>query len=488
MKKFADRKISYRLLALTAVIVLIFAIVPLLYIAKYDVPVDDDLGYSAQTHAAVVNGDSFFKVITCAITKTAETYKSWQGSFSAVFLMTLQPGIFGYDYYQITAYLMLFSLIGSIFYFCRTFFTGLFGADRHLSYFIAAVVSFICIELVPWPNQSFFWYNGSVYYTFFFCLMLVLCGISIKFLKDEKKWLFIIICVLSFFIGGGNYVTALSCAILGFSAVALLALSGNKKWRFFALALLLLLLSFSLSALAPGNSVRQAESPDHPGVFEAIRLSLWWGGYFVKLWCSSQYWGMLLLLSPVLWEISKTEEVTLRFPLAVSCFSFLFLCAMCTPHIYALGSPGPERIQNIIYFAFIILSIINLFWWFSWINKKRVPRPETYLSPVAFIPTALLAGACFIFPIITGTAKMTSAIALGELRSGEAAIYYNEQLQRLDILEDPEITDACLEPLSVSPFLLFSGEYTDDPEYYTNRDAATYFGKNSIILKSAPAD
>ena len=74
--------------------VFVLCLVPLLYLARYDVPSADDYIYGTAAHLTLVHGGSLNDAIAAALEHTAVIYHTWQGSYSAVFLMCLQPAVF----------------------------------------------------------------------------------------------------------------------------------------------------------------------------------------------------------------------------------------------------------------------------------------------------------------------------------------------------------------------------------------------------------
>ena len=97
-----------------------------------------------------------------------------------------------------------------------------------------------------------------------------------------------------------------------------------------------------------------------------------------------------------------------------------------------------------------------------------------------FTAGALLSIVCAIF---ISHESLTSVLALNELRSGEAKAYYEEALERQTVLEDPSVLDCEFEPFENMPYLLYFTDMTDDPSDFQNEDTATYYHKNSIIVR-----
>ena len=173
-KQFSKFSIPYALIFLLILVFLLILLAPILRIARYNVPSADDFSFSCETHNAILEGQSVFGIIAGAYSKVKDVYFSWQGTFSAIFMMAFQPSIWGFRYYSLTTYIMLISLLGGVFLLCFRIFSGLFRIQKSVSGIIASVICIIYTQFVPLANQSFYWYNGSVYYTFTFGLMLVM--------------------------------------------------------------------------------------------------------------------------------------------------------------------------------------------------------------------------------------------------------------------------------------------------------------------------
>ena len=478
--------ISYASFFVLTLIVVLISLAPLLMVSRYDVPAADDYSFSCETHAAVNNNEGFPGVMAGAWTKVKDVYVSWQGTFSAIFMMALQPAIWGIHFYRLTAWLMLFSLGSSILFFGIRIFSGVFKVNPSLSGIISLIIFFVCVQFLPSANQGFFWYNSSVYYTFTFSVMLAAFSIAVGFVLYGGIGRYLILCFLNFFLGGNNYVTALISSLFSVLWVLLLFLFKNQKWKAFLVPTLLLLAAFVISVCAPGNSVRQAYFTDQPGVVEAILLSFSAAASSIIKWADLRYLSCMLLIFPFIWNASgQVHHFSFRFPALGTLFSYCLLSAMFTPQIYAMRDSGPDRLKNIIYFSFVLLSVIDLFWWCGWFHNKKEKKMScvTCIRLKEAAPFFLAFCICFLASVAVFGSPLSSVIAVGELRSGEAQSYYNESMSRIAILEDPSVPECEFASFSVTPYLLHFTDMTDDPEYYENQDACTYYSKNSIIVK-----
>ena len=112
------RRIDFKVIFVMALVVLAVLYTPMLWIARYDVPAADDFSFSCETHRAIEDGTGLPGAIAGAVEKAGMVYDTWQGTFSAIFMMAFQPGIWGLRTYALTTWMMLGALTGGIFFFC----------------------------------------------------------------------------------------------------------------------------------------------------------------------------------------------------------------------------------------------------------------------------------------------------------------------------------------------------------------------------------
>ncbi len=477
-----SRRISYRLCALVLAAALAALIVPMLIIARYDVPCADDFSFGARAHIAYESTHSLLSAVSAAVEEARVSYGSWQGSFSAIFLMALTPMVFGEGAYALTAWIMLAVLIGGTFCLCCALFSRVFGVRRSVGTCAAALVCIIATQTPVSPVQGFYWYNGAVYYTFFYGLALAALALGIRLTADGGARHTVGLTVLAVFIGGGNYVTALSTAIVGVSVLALLALMRDARARRLIVPVAALIAALVVSAAAPGNAVRQAQFADTPGAVEAIFMSFGFAARCAVLWFRLPAAGMLALLAALLWHAAGAARFGFRYPALVTAWSYCLLSAMFCPPVYAMGDGGELRLYNIVYFAYLLLLALNLFYWMGWLARRRGRRAEADADGAGLILAAagvLVMGLCCLAAMRMGQ-PYTSAGALGSLRSGEAAAYYACAQERYAILHDDTVRDAVLPAFPCYPDLLYYDDFMPNADDWRNGAAAHYYGKDSV--------
>ena len=489
-KNIFAHSLSYKLILILLVIGICALLFPMLLIGKYNIPSADDFSFGVNTHRAVVNGEPLPAILKIAWDQMRSSYYATQGTFSAVFLFTLQPAVFGEDYYALVPYIMLIPLIGGIFVFTNTFFS-LFSVGkprkRILQAIIVCVIIILCTQFLPSPVQGFYWYNGAVYYTFFFGLSLILYGMLIKLAvkkPEEKKVLLqigiILLCVMIAFC---NLITTLTTLVILVSLFLLLISIKNKNWKFFILPLIIYGICFYINVTAPGFASRQEGFDQRPGLFGTIILSFQYAVTQLYQWNTIPVLAFYLFLIPVLWNIACSSGYDFRMPWLVSLYCFCLQASMNAPTYFAYADPGPGRIEDIRFYAMMIMFIINLFYWEGWIAKRLKVRTVgqanglqlSFLLGVVLLCAGGMALSENDYPI-------TSIAAFQSYRSGEAGLYKHIARQRLEVLNDPDVKDAALRDFPKKPYLLYVLDISEDPNEWPNTSVSDYYQKNSVRL------
>lgn len=468
---------KYMLVALIG-FVLFLSLVPLLWIAVYNHPGSDDFSFSAAV--AHVSGDGFFACLAAACEQVKRYYFGWQGTYSAVFMMSLSPSAFSEGLYVMVPYVLLFLFVFATVSIFRVFLGRLFGAEASEWLPPALIAVFLSVHFLPSLVQGFYWYNGAVYYCFYYSLALLDFCLMVHYLNKGKKRTLGLGLFLAAFVGGGNYVTALTLTLMLLLMVVMAFISKTpRKWGLLV-HLLVFLAGFIVSIAAPGNAVRQAQFPDSPGVFETILESFELAFFYLKEWWSLPLTFGLLFTLPFFGRIAKRSTFRFPLPLLVTLFSFCFFAAGFAPPVFAMGYPGDGRLWNILWFSFVLLLLLNVFYWVGWVQrafaKKGGLPKEQVLMPLALLSFCL----CILFTVTTSDASVN--IALSSLKNGEAQAYHQEMKSRLTLYKDKRLQNIVVEPLSVRPRALVFEDITADPENWKNDALCNYYQKESIRL------
>jgi len=477
--------LSYKTIKWLGILALVALLAPMLYLGFYAVPMADDFSFGAPAHRAWVESGSFLAALTAAFAKVGESFMSWQGTYSAIFLMALQPAVFSEGLYWMTSLIMLCALVVGSFLFCRAFFFRILGLDKHFADIIATVLLLLSTQLLPSPVQAFYWFNGSVYYVFYHGLMLSAVPLGIRLVKEGGSARLLLLCLLALLLGGGNYVTALTSTIIwGFAEAALIIYDrDNCRWKKLLAPGLLLLAGFALSMLAPGNAGRQASQyAANYGPLQSVLLSFKNCIEYSAQWLNLPVLGGLAFIAILSCGTIKNSGFKFRFPGLVSAFSYCLVSAMFCPPIYAMGNIGKLRILNIIFFTWLLAMAVNVVYWLGWLLcRKTHGTGSLRLLPLLLACALLLTG--FALPIFSGR-SYSSLMALSSLRSGEAKAWHDCFLRRLEVLHDESIKHARIEPFPCQPYMLFYSDIVDDPEAWENVDMASFYGKDSITFNT----
>lgn len=360
--------------------VFVLSLIPLLIIASYNVMCADDYSYGNIAHQAYMENYAVLDCLKAAMKKVQLSYFGWQGTYSAIFLMALQPGIISEQLYFLTTYFIFFLFIGGTIYFSKAVLWEWLGMDRYLAVIILSVFFICAMQWVPSPSEAFYWYNGAVYYMGFHGIMMFYFGLLIKNAIRQKCSIAILVTsiVVGFIIGGGNYVTALLTMEL--SVLLLFICWKSKRDRIIRLIIPVIIngIGFFISATAPGNQIRQQYFLDTKlEAGKAIFYSFKYSISYINSWMSIWIILGIALLVPFVWRAVAKISYNWRYPWMVIIISYCIFASSLTPTLFAQGYAGPGRLQNIQYVYFVIMLFVDLFYILGWISKKMEIQSST---------------------------------------------------------------------------------------------------------------
>lgn len=481
-------------IAVLFILLFLASLVPLMLLSKYNYPCADDFGFSAYSHIAWENSHSIIQVLKGAWNTTIERWWGWQGTFSSIFVMALQPAIWGEAGYSLVPWIMIGAMSISTLFFFNIVLRKILEVRTPIYISISMIYLFFAVQCMIDKTQGFFWYNGATHYMLPHCAALFLIGLLLQILINPvpKKYTFFLACVIAFLVGGSNYITGLTVLILFLTALLLLLYHKNKR-NFYVLTVpfLFFILAFLLNTLAPGNSVRQEEMMIRPGIIKSILLSFYYSTeYITNTWFDWTYLIFLLFLIPFIWEIVKTagKRFSFRAPLLVLIYSYCLISSMFTPSLFATGEAGGGRIFNIIFLDFLLLVIGNMFYFLGWLYN-HIPQLQTLSESCLeqreikfyFLGLFCLTAFIAILYIKVNPNYFTTPSAVSSLISGEAAAYGKEASERTELLHASLKDDLSIKLFTVHPYLLYYSDIAEDPGDWKNKSMARYYQKKSII-------
>ena len=482
MKGKPERITAYILLFL-----LLACLLPVMYLGRYNHPTGDDYYYGADTKNVWDQTGSLRATITEASRGVSYQYVHLQGTYSAMLLMHLPPNIFGDWAYHLVTSILLLLLTGSIFYLLKPVICVMLKGSASLWVILSALLVLLCVQTVPSQGETFFWYNGSMYYTGFYTMTLLLFGVLIRYITYTEHRHIPIMLILAAFVAGGNYVSLLPALLLLVFLTIFLILQKNKCAWGVGCTTLVVVLGLMISALAPGNTIRQSGMWKIPA-WKAVLKSLRQGFYYTTAWTGKWLILAFLLMTPFLWRLFSKVSFRFKYPLVVAAFTYGIFCSMSCPTFYTMNSTGPARVVSIIYYAFLLAAFICYIYFIGWLHRvitEKYPKQEkVVLFPAMkcgfWVTCILILG----IQLLNGkAAETTTGKAMRLLISKEAAKYEQEYQERLRILKDETIEDVVFQPYIHQPDMLYVGDFSGDAQGPSVPKIAQYFGKKTIRVE-----
>lgn len=486
--KLTERK-KMILINIACVLALIVILWPLLVIAKYDYPSADDWSFGVNMYRAMQAGEGLRGVFH-AIYQTL-SQNAWEARFSILILSALQPAAFGEHFYRITPYLMIGSVVFSQLLFLGECIKDPKKENRWLLLPIGIPVAMLQVLYCPCPEESFYWYNGSVNYTFVYSLSLILLTlyfeIGIREIGKAKRILFTVLaCLLAILIGGNNFATSVStmCLLLCLQIVFLICRKDafRRTW----LITLLETLSVIKCVTSPLTATRLngnfggsvANTP-----IMAILLSFERTFLNIISWTNLKTLLVLLLILPFLWKAVRKMQYTFRLPGLFTALSFGVYASQATATIYVDGTMGGGRQGAILWYFYVLWMVANVMYWCGWIAKcdtivKKAEKTEKYLLRYCTV-TGILLAAAVLFGNVQST---TSYRAYRMWRNGWAQAYGAGWEERLKVLKDDSVKNPVFTPLNYVELLMYTDLQPEGGYTWVNGACAEYYGKESVTV------
>lgn len=241
-------------------------------------------------------------------------------------------------------------------------------------------------------------------------------------------------------------------------------------------------IGFLISAMAPGNQNRQQFFLDTKlDAAKSILYSFLYSIDHMNRWMNLWIILGLALLVPFIWKMVIKISYEWKYPGLVIILSFCIYASSYTPTLFAQGSTGAGRVQNLQYVFFILMLFADLFYLEGWIFKNlkiQFSMGENYIWSY-LLSVLICLGILFIFMLNKGS--LISCSAMRSVWVGEAKIYKQEADERITILkEDGKVSE--LSGFTVYPYVLYFDDITADKNDWRNMAMANWYGKSAVLL------
>lgn len=501
MKKFINRiKINWILGALVLGTLGIF-----LYLGRYNVMAADDYTYGVMARRVWLETGSLWEVIKVAFQTVKLSLEQWQGTYSSLFLMRLNPGVLNERLTVFIAGIILLPYCGSVLFFFKQIGKRFFCQNASSITTISLCTIFVTLQTLYDPAEAIYWYNGAIHYVFMQSLLLFWMGILL--MLDEtgkageqngKYWLKRVLwvvagCLIGLVVAGGNFISVLQGLILSVVYFVIRLLQKKLNWQ-----CLIPWVSFVTGAVlnltAPGNAVRKEVMVGYSPI-KAIVYSLRYGEFFMAEWTGWLMVLSILFLVPFIWRAVGKTEYKYPYPLLFVMFSYGVFSAMLTPLFYGMADVFIDRALNVVKIMYYIIAVIDVMYVLGWMRYKAEHDEGMFFKDIKTISeiakkyaTVWVAGGlCFMLGLMLLEPDKNVYAGISATRSllnGEAGAYYEQQLEREELYHDDSQKVLYLEAIKNPPYVLFNGDiYPDGTHgYWINQGIAEFYEKEAIHL------
>lgn len=463
-KKTADQKLTQRQLANGMVILLVVMLIPLLWIAVYNYPADDDFGYVLPVAQAWLDTGSLWQMLKAVAYRSYQTFMGWQGYFVSNAFFCLNPMVFDIRLYFLGTWFVLALLCLSVAYLIKGF-TGVLRASSSVFWIFYTACMVLILQFMPSISTGIYWYN-SAQYTTTVCILFINLGLLLRGMQPGQSRGCRIrqsICagLCGFLLGGSFYAPALGgIVLLAFATAVVMRKRADNRLQC-CLSLGLAVVALGISLMSPGNAVRQGGIGTGQSLppLQTIMTAVFDGFDMVGKWITPQLLASLMLICPVLWHPLKDSPFRFQHPLLVMVALYGTLSASLVPGIYTGFGYDTGRYLNVVYFYFLLFTIGCVVYGEGWLIRRLEQSGKNALleaaQPLGQRFTAVYLVVVLALTTLGGFANtimnIPSISAAKSIISGEAAAFLSEMQERQEYMRVTPSEETVVEPLSSQP-------------------------------------
>jgi len=458
--------VSQKTLATLSVLLIVAMLLPLIVIALYNYPGDDDFNFTLPATQAWAQSGSLWEVLKAIVQKTRTIYAEWQGYFVSTFFFGLTPMIFDIDLYFISNWIILAIICLATAYCVKSITQVVLKGNRCHFWISYALILALILQWMPSIGDSVYWHNGGMYTVATFTLV-ALIGLLLRSNSEQTVarsiWRGICAALLGFMIGGSFLGPMLGAGVFLF-LYTLRSLFLRSRNRIFSIvALIFFAISMLFNVLCPGNALRQewVETTITPlmSVITAILDSF----DLVGQWTDLKIIGILMILTPLLWKPLKESSYPFKHSFLVFVGLYGLFSSSLVPSIYT-GFGMPYRYLNSIYFYYLIMVIGSVLYFegalIRFVEKRQAANGNVTMMGGYQLGEGFMVGYLIVCLILVGfgcfgtTIMNTSSIsATKSLVTGEAVAFHDEILQREQYIFETDSDVTQILPLTNKPYV-----------------------------------
>lgn len=464
-------RISRKGLARALRILFFLSLIPLLAVALYNYPADDDFVCVYPVSVAWKETGSLWEMFKTAVQGTYEAYMTWQGDFFSTLLFRFTPIVFNIDWYCFDNWMMLAMVCLTIGYMVKGLIVHWMHADKWTFWIVYFAVMVLMLQFMPSISYSVFWHNGGQYTTAA-CTLFTLAGLALRCTQPQtkKRSLFRGVCMAlaGFAMGGSFYGPALGAYVLMALWCVTMLVKKNRSRPHMLVMLAFFTAALAVSVMAPGVALRQERTGtgESVGVIVTVVTAVLDSFDLFGQWARPELFAMLLLILPTVWKPLKESGHSFRHPLWVFIMLYGLFAASLAPGIYTGYGYDTARYLNTIYFYYVIMAVGSAVYaegaLIRWL--ERVQGEKDYAAHLLAATKNLGSRFCALYLAVViafialggfgFTIMNTSSVsALKSLVTGEARQFHAEMKEREEYIRVTDSDVVEVKPLSVAPYV-----------------------------------
>lgn len=480
-------KFNNKTLMIALLLIFIAALLPVFRLAYYAIPFYDDYSYG-QFVKSFYEAYGASGIIKGAVYTVKNSWHSWQGTYSSIFFMCINPMFLGEQYYFIGVWMVILGITVGAFLFSFVSVKYVLEADNYSAISAAVIITLLLEEFVVTSYQGIFWYNSAVHYTFMHGILFIMLAVELRLLYCEKKaakvLLSILLLMLAIIVAGANFVSSLQ-GMLFLLLIFVIGIVCKKKTAFLIIPSVLCYgIGLYFNYGAPGNSHRAAYF-DGMGPIEAILNSFKQAFLEIPFHTRIPSLIVLAVLAPIMWNVVYSMKYSFKLPGVVTLLCFCLYATGYTPSFYGGGGVPLERTECAIQYTYQVLLVVVMIYWLGWIRHKKEICKKLNYNIIYFAALSFGMILCLTF---------TKDDVGGYLSYGSyyythvnwAQMCRKEYLMRVDKIKNSSDSDVEVPPIIYRTWLLIGpSELSENPNAEQNRAMAMYYNKNSIYLEQS---
>lgn len=433
-------------------------LIPIVALSPYVFARADDYSFGYRAHIAWETTGSVWELLKAVFEMIKTAYYGWQGTYSSIFLMSLQPAVFDEKLYAIVPMLFILIITLASYFFVKTILVDWLKADKKMCGICISAYVLLVIQCMPVKQSAFFWYNGAIHYIGSHCVLLCLLAFAVKVYLGRHglgSWIGAAICAV--YVGGGNHVTAVSTLLIVLTMF--LSVLVNKSWKKnYRICVLggVYLVALCINIMAPGNFIKMGWS-NGLGIVEAFFQAFIKAiQYVFNQWVQWETLIVIAVCSPIIWRMVAKMKISFSYPLVFVGYSWCYMASLFFTPLFTLGHINVGRFQNIMFLQAMLWLMFDIGYIMGWLQRKYKISEEVSLckneKKYVFIIGIVALGMSFLYMVLEPE-RYTSTAAINTLQDKSLYEYADDYWYNVEQLETEE-KEVVIKDLSNIPIFL----------------------------------